>query len=58
MLAADNITTENLARLLFERFWAELTRNPALPWRECIRKVELRIDESRGQGATYGIDFD
>ncbi len=58
VLAVDNITTEHLARLLFERFWAELTRDPALPWRECIKKVGLRIDESRGQGATYSIDFD
>lgn len=57
VLAADNITTENLARLLFERFWVELTHDPALPWREYIRKVELRIDESPGQGATYGIHF-
>jgi 6-pyruvoyltetrahydropterin/6-carboxytetrahydropterin synthase len=58
VLAADNITVENLARLLFERFWAELTRDPALPWREQIRRANLRIDESRGQGATYGIDID
>lgn len=58
VLAADNITTEHLARLLFERFWAELTRDSALPWPEYIRKVELSIDESRGQGATYGIQFD
>ena len=58
VLATDNITTENLARLLFERFWAELTHAPALPWRECVKKVGLRIDESPGQGATYGIHFD
>jgi 6-pyruvoyltetrahydropterin/6-carboxytetrahydropterin synthase len=58
VLAADNITAEHLARLLFERFWAELTRDPAQPWRERIRSVKLGIDESRGQGATYGICFD
>ncbi len=58
VLEVDNITTENLARLLFERFWAELTRNRALPWQERIRRVKLRIDETRGQGATYGIRFD
>ena len=57
VLTTDNITTENLARLLFERFWAELSRDSALPWRECIRKGGLRIDESRGQGATYDIHF-
>lgn len=58
VLAADNITAEHLAQLLFERFWAELTRDPAIPWRERIRSAKLRIDESRGQGASYGIRFD
>lgn len=55
VLATDNITAENLARLLFERFWEELTRDSRWPWRECVRKVWLRVDESRGQGATYGV---
>jgi 6-pyruvoyltetrahydropterin/6-carboxytetrahydropterin synthase len=58
VLAADNITAENLARLLFERFWAKLTHDRAIPWRERIKSASLRIDESRGQGATYGIRFD
>ena len=55
VLATDNITAENLARLLFERFWAELTRDSRWPWRECVKQIRLRVDESRGQGATYGI---
>ena len=58
ILAIDNVTTENLARLLFERFWAELTLDPTIPWRERIRGARLRIDESRGQGAIYSIRFD
>jgi 6-pyruvoyltetrahydropterin/6-carboxytetrahydropterin synthase len=58
VLAADNITTENLARLLFERFWAELARDSSRPWRERIRGAKLRIDESPGQGASYGIRLD
>ncbi len=58
VLATDNITTENLARLLFERFWAELSLDPAIPWRERIRSAKLRVDESRGQGASYRIRFD
>ena len=57
MLEVDNISAENLARLLFERFWAELTTDRAVPWRERIIAVSLRIDESRGQGATYAIRF-
>lgn len=55
VLAVDNITTENLARALLERFWAELTRDRSVPWRERIAAVSLRIDESRGQGATYWV---
>ena len=57
ILAADNITVENLARLLFERFWAALARERVAPWLERIRSVALRVDESRGQGATYAIRF-
>ncbi len=57
MLAVDNITAENLAELLFERFWAELTADQAVPWRERLIAISLRIDESRGQGATYAIRF-
>ena len=57
MLEVDNISAENLARLLFERFWADLTTDRAVPWRERIIAVSLRIDESRGQGATYAIRF-
>lgn len=55
VLDMDNVTAENLAQALFERFWQELTRDPAIPWRENILAISLRIDESRGQGATYGI---
>lgn len=58
VLATDNITAENLARLLFEQFWAELTRNATLPWRESVRCVRLRIDESPGQGASYTLHLD
>ncbi|MFZ4791765.1 MAG: 6-pyruvoyl trahydropterin synthase family protein [Candidatus Competibacteraceae bacterium] len=57
MLETDNITAENLAQLLFERFWAELTAGCAVPWREQVIAVSVRIDESRGQGATYAIRF-
>ena len=57
MLEVDNITAENLARLLFERFWIELTADETVPWRERLIAVSLRIDESRGQGATYAIRF-
>ncbi len=53
VLAMDNVTAENLAQALFERFWAELTGDALIPWRERIVAVSLRIDESRGQGATY-----
>ena len=55
VLEMDNVIAENLAQALFERFWAELTRDPAIPWRERIVAVSLRIDESPGQGATYAI---
>ncbi len=57
MLEMDNITAENLARLLFERFWAELTADRAVAWREQVLAISMRIDESRGQGATYAIRF-
>ena len=57
MLEVDNITAENLARLLFERFWAELTADRAVPWRDRLIAISVRIDESRGQGATYAIRF-
>ncbi len=53
VLEMDNVTAENLAQALFERFWAALARDPAIPWREWIVAASLRIDESRGQGATY-----
>ena len=55
VLAVDNITAENLAHLLFDGFWRELTRDGSTTWRERITAVSLRIDESRGQGATYGV---
>lgn len=57
VLSVDNITAENLARVFFDRFWRELTRDHAIPWRERIVAVSLRIDESRGQGATYSVRF-
>lgn len=57
MLAVDNITAENLARLLCERFWEQLACDRSIAWRERIARVSLRIDESRGQGATYSISF-
>lgn len=57
VLAVDNITAENLARLLCERFWEHLTHDRSISWRERIAAVSLRIDESRGQGATYGVRF-
>jgi 6-pyruvoyltetrahydropterin/6-carboxytetrahydropterin synthase len=53
VLAVDNITAENLARLLCERFWEHLARDRSIFWRERIAAVSVRIDESRGQGATY-----
>ena len=55
VLEMDNVTAENLAQALFERFWAELTRDPAIPWRERIVAASLRVDESPGQGATYAL---
>lgn len=57
VLEMNNVTAENLAQALFERFWAELTRDPAIPWRKRIIAVSLRIDESPGQGATYAIGW-
>jgi 6-pyruvoyltetrahydropterin/6-carboxytetrahydropterin synthase len=55
VLAADNITAEHLARLLFEGFWETLCGDRSIAWREQIAAVRLRIDESHGQGATYSI---
>lgn len=55
VLEMDNVTAENLAQALFKRFWAELTGDMAMAWRERIIAVSLRIDESPGQGATYAI---
>jgi len=55
VLDVDNITVENLARILFERFWMQLTRDQSVPWREQIVAASLRIDESCGQGATYSV---
>lgn len=55
LLAVDNITAENLARLLFEGFWRELTRDNSTTWRERIAAASVRVDESRGQGATYSV---
>ena len=55
VLAIENVTAENLAEVLFERFWIELTRDRSVCWRERIIAVSLRIDESHGQGATYTI---
>lgn len=55
VLAIENVTAENLAEVLFERFWIELTRDHSACWRERIIAVSLRIDESPGQGATYTI---
>ena len=57
VLDMDNVTAENLARALFEQFWVELTRDCSVPWRERVAAAGLRIDESRGQGATYSIRF-
>ncbi|MFO1371396.1 MAG: 6-carboxytetrahydropterin synthase [Candidatus Competibacteraceae bacterium] len=57
VLTVDNITTENLTRVLFDRFWQELTHDLSIPWRERIVAVSLHIDESRGQGATYTVRF-
>ncbi len=57
VLATDNITAENLAKVLFERFWLELTGNVSVTWQEQIAAMSLRIDESRGQGATYTVRF-
>ncbi|MDV7398201.1 6-carboxytetrahydropterin synthase, partial [Arthrospira platensis SPKY1] len=35
-LAADNITAENLARLLFEKFWETLCGDRSITWRDQI----------------------
>ncbi|MFO1419789.1 MAG: 6-carboxytetrahydropterin synthase [Candidatus Competibacteraceae bacterium] len=58
VLEMDNVTAENLAQALFERFWAELTRDRSVPWRERTVAASLRIDESRGQGATYRVRWE
>lgn len=57
LLDVDNITVENLSRLFFERFWHVLTQDQAVAWHERILAASLRIDESRGQGATYSVRF-
>ena len=58
VLAVDNITAENLARLLCEQFWEQLTRDHSIAWCEQITAVSLRIDESQGQGAMYTVRWD
>ena len=58
VLPMDNVTAENLAQVLLDRFWIELTGDASIPWRERIAAVSLRIDESRGQGATFSVRFD
>lgn len=58
VLAVDNITAENLAQALFERLWAELSRDGSIPWRERTIAASLRIDESRGQGASYRVQWE
>lgn len=58
VLAVDNITAENLAQALFERLWTELSRDGSIPWRERTIAASLRIDESRGQGASYRVQWD
>lgn len=55
VLPLDNITAENLAQLLCERFWAELLRDHSIAWDKRIAALSLRIDESPGQGATYTV---
>lgn len=55
VLAVDNITAENLARLLCEQFWERLTCDSSIAWREQVVAVSLRIDEAQGQGATYAV---
>ncbi|NJM12529.1 MAG: hypothetical protein HC889_12235 [Synechococcaceae cyanobacterium SM1_2_3] len=55
VLPLDNITAENLAQLLCERFWAELLRDSSIAWSERVAAISLRIDESPGQGATYAV---
>lgn len=57
VLNIDNITVENLARIFFEQFWEKLTEEQTICWRERIKAVSLRIDESRGQGASYSVRF-
>jgi len=57
VLDMDNVTAENLAQALFERFWALLSREQAIPWHERIAAVSLCIDESRGQGASYTVRY-
>ena len=55
VLPLDNITAENLAQLLCERFWAELLGDSSVAWSERVAAISLRIDESPGQGATYAV---
>ena len=57
VLAVDNITAENLAQLCFEQFWEKLTKDQTIAWREQILAASLRVEESRGQGATYSVRF-
>jgi len=57
VLDVDNITVENLARIFFDRFWKKLTKDQPIAWQEQIVAASLRIDESRGQGATYSVRF-
>lgn len=57
ILNVDNITTENLAQVLFERFWAELCRDTRIAWQQRIVAVSLRVDESQGQGATLKVSW-
>ena len=57
VLNVDNITTENLAQVLFERFWAELSSDASIDWRQRIVAVSLRVDESPGQGATLKVSW-
>lgn len=58
VLATDNITAENLAQLLCERFWEQLTGDDSAVWRKRIVAVSVRIDEAHGQGATYAVRWD
>lgn len=57
MLNVDNITTENLAQVLFERFWEELSSDASIDWQQRITAISLRVDESQGQGATLKVSW-